>query len=256
MEDTSCIKKTKKEDFSANPLFLLLFSHLSFLSDEALNLFLRSIGQDFLELIDNSLERFLWRTFTLTGLFPIQLLRSVQQRPAPAVFPVVLVARIDEVLRHDVRRHFQTGDVAVELRAHPFAVEAASRPQLAGDEAAACPQRVKDCALDGICVSVGELAASVVAEVRPPIPTYEARLLVEELTVHAGHLGHNLPLPLPQRPIPASIGEVHIAAVLIHNLFCGITVDAAVEQRHEADFINKLHHFYDGAYTWKLHDEP
>ena len=95
------------------------------------------------------------------------------------------------------------------------------------------------------------LAAAIVAEVRPPFLTDEACLLVEELSVEAGHLGDYLPLPFPQRPVPTAIGENHITAVIIHYLLCAEARDTAVEQRQETDIVNKLHQFNDGAYTGK-----
>ena len=88
---------------------------------------------------------------------------------------------------------------------------------------------------------MGELAPSVVAEVRPPFFANEAGLLVEKLPVEARHLGHYLALPFPKRPVPPSIGEDYITTVLIDNLLCREATNSAVEQGQEANLVNQFH---------------
>ena len=76
-------------------------------------------------------------------------------------------------------------------------MESAGRTQLSGDEAASGLQRLQYGSLYGVASWTGHFRAAIVAEVLPPVPTDEACLLVEELTVHARHVIDDASFPLP-----------------------------------------------------------
>ena len=52
-------------------------------------------------MLENPLIRFLGGAIALASLPSIEIFGSIEQRPAPAIFMIVLVARIDEILGHD-----------------------------------------------------------------------------------------------------------------------------------------------------------
>lgn len=83
-------------------------------------------------------------------------------------------------------------------------------------------------------------SSPVIAKVMPPVQTNEPCLAGKELTIDAVATGYYLSLPFPQRPVPATIGKHHIAAIVTHDVLSRETTYATVEQRQET---NLLHHF-------------
>ena len=92
-------------------------------------MFIRGIRQDFFQMLENPLIRFLGRAVALARLSAIEVFGSVEQRPTPTIFMIVLVARIDEILGHDVSCHFQSGEITVKLASHSLACETAGSPK-------------------------------------------------------------------------------------------------------------------------------
>ena len=119
-------------------------------------------------MLENPLLRLFWSSVALANLPAIEIFGSVEQRPSPAIFVIVLVTRIDEILGHDVSHHFQSGEITVKLASHSLARKTAGCPKFSRDETAC---RLK-CAENGsfyrIFIRTGVFASSVVAEVRPP----------------------------------------------------------------------------------------
>ena len=76
-------------------------------------------------MLENPLIRFLGSAIALASLPAIEIFGSIEQRPTPAIFVIVLVTRIDEILGHDVSRHFQSGEITVKLASHSLAGETA-----------------------------------------------------------------------------------------------------------------------------------
>ena len=87
-------------------------------------------------MLENPLARFLGSSVALANLPAIEIFGSIEQRPSPAVFMIVLVTRIDEILGHDVSRHFQSGEITVKLASHSRARETAGGPKFSRDETA------------------------------------------------------------------------------------------------------------------------
>ena len=52
-------------------------------------------------MFENPLIRLFGSAVALASLPAIEIFGSIEQRPAPAIFMIVLVARIDEILGHD-----------------------------------------------------------------------------------------------------------------------------------------------------------
>ena len=104
---------------------------------------------------------------------------------------IVLVTRVDEILGHDISRHFQSGEITVKLASHSLTRETASCPKFSRDETAG---RLK-CAENGsfyrFFIRAKVFASSVVAEVRPPFLADESCFLVKELSVHTWHFLNN-----------------------------------------------------------------
>ena len=148
-------------------------------------------------MLENPLIRFLGRAVALARLPAIEVFGSVEQRPTPTIFMIVLVARIDEILGHDVSCHFQTGEITVKLASHSLARETAGCPKFSRDETASRLKRAENGSFYRFFIRARKLASSVVAEVRPPFLADESRFLVEELSVHTRHFLHNLALPFP-----------------------------------------------------------
>ena len=148
-------------------------------------------------MLENPLIRFLGSAIALANLPAIEIFGSIEQRPSPAIFVIVLVTRIDEILGHDVSRHFQSGEITVKLASHSLARKTAGCPKFSRDETASRLKRAENGSFYRIFIRVGVFASSVVAEVRPPFLADESSLLVEELSVHTRHFLHNLALPFP-----------------------------------------------------------
>lgn len=87
-------------------------------------------------MLENPLIRFLWSAIALASLPAIEVFGSIEQRPSPAIFVIVLVARVDEILGHDVSRHFQSGEITVKLASHSLARKTAGCPKFSRDETA------------------------------------------------------------------------------------------------------------------------
>ena len=148
-------------------------------------------------MLENPLLRLFWSSVALASLPAIEIFGSVEQRPSPAIFMIVLVARIDEILGHDVSCHFQSGEITVKLASHSLSRETAGCPKFSCDETACRLKRAENGSFYRFFIRARELASSVVAEVRPSFLADESRFLVEELSVHTRHFLHNLALPFP-----------------------------------------------------------
>ena len=163
-------------------------------------------------MLENLLIRFQGSAVALASLSAIEIFGSIEQRPTPAIFVIVLVARIDEILGHDVCRHFQSGEITVKLasqsldlrsssflqgrveasftllllRASVFR-ETAGCPKFSRDETACRLKRAENGSFYRFFIRTGVFASSVVAEVRPPFLADESCFLVKELSVHTRH---------------------------------------------------------------------
>jgi len=140
----------------------------------------------------------------------------------------MLVSGIYKVLSNDKAGHLQAGDIAVKLATHLGTVEATSRTQFTSNKAAVFTKRSKDDVVNGSFLRHRIFAATVVAEVGPPLATDEPGFLVEELAINAAAFRHDGTFPLPQRPVPTAIVEYHIAAIVSYHLFCRIALYATV----------------------------
>ena len=87
-------------------------------------------------MLENPLIRFLGSSVALASLLAIEIFGSIEQRPTPAILVIVLVTRVDEILGHDVSRHFQSGEITVKLTSHSLARETAGCPKFSRDETA------------------------------------------------------------------------------------------------------------------------
>ena len=148
-------------------------------------------------MLENPLIRFLGRAVALARLSAIEVFGSVEQRPTPTIFMIVLVARIDEILGHDVSCHFQSGEITVKLASHSLARETAGSSKFSCNETASRLKRAENGSFYRVIIRARVLASSIIAEVRPPFLADESCLLVEELPVHTRHFLHNLALPFP-----------------------------------------------------------
>ena len=148
-------------------------------------------------MLENPLLRLFWSSVALASLFAIEIFGSIEQRPTPAIFVIVLVTRIDEILGHDVSRHFQSGEITVKLASHSLARETAGCPKFSCDETTGRLKRAENGSFYRVIIWTGVCAASVVAEVRPPFLTDESSFLVEELSVHTRHFLNDCALPFP-----------------------------------------------------------
>ena len=148
-------------------------------------------------MLENPLIRFLWSAIALANLPAIEVFGSIEQRPSPAIFMIVLVTRIDEILGHDVSRHFQSGEITVKLASHSLARETAGCPKFSRDETAGRLKRAENGSFYRIIIRTRVLASSVVAEVRPPFLADESCFLVKKLSVHTRHFLNDFALPFP-----------------------------------------------------------
>ena len=80
-------------------------------------------------MLENPLIRLFGSSVALASLPAIEIFGSIEQRPTPTIFMIVFVARVDEILGHDVSRHFQSGEITVKLASHSLASEAAGSPK-------------------------------------------------------------------------------------------------------------------------------
>ena len=95
-------------------------------------------------MFENPLIRLFGNAIALANLPAIEIFGSIQQRPSPAIFVIVLVTRIDEILGHDVSRHFQSGEITVKLASHSLARETAGCPKFSRDETAGRLKRAEN----------------------------------------------------------------------------------------------------------------
>ena len=77
-------------------------------------------------MLENPLVRFQGSTVALASLPAIEIFGSVEQRPSPAIFMIVLVTRVDEILGHDIGCHFQSGEITVKLASHSLDLRSSS----------------------------------------------------------------------------------------------------------------------------------
>ena len=77
-------------------------------------------------MLENLLVRFQGSAVALASLPAIEIFGSIEQRPTPAIFVIVLVTRIDEILGHDVSRHFQSGEITVKLASYSLDLRSSS----------------------------------------------------------------------------------------------------------------------------------
>lgn len=94
------------------------------------------LRQHLVQVVEHFRERLLGSAWATACLAAVELLGRGEQRPSPAVFTVVPVARIHEILGHNAALHLQACDIGIEAAAHFRTREAACRTQLASDEAA------------------------------------------------------------------------------------------------------------------------
>ena len=87
-------------------------------------------------MLENPLARFLESAVALASLPAIEIFGSIEQRPSPAIFMIVFVARVDEILGYDVSCHFQSGEITVKLASHSLTRETAGCPKFSRDETA------------------------------------------------------------------------------------------------------------------------
>ena len=143
-------------------------------------------------MFENPLIRLFGNTVALANLPAIEIFGSIEQRPSPAIFMVMLVMRVDEILGYDVSCHFQSSEITVKLASHSLSGETASSPKFSRDETAGRLKRAENGSFYRVIIWARELASSVVTEVRPPFLADESCFLVEELSVHTWHFLHNL----------------------------------------------------------------
>ena len=87
-------------------------------------------------MLENPLIRFQGSSVALASLPAIEIFGSIEQRPTPAIFVIVLVTRVDEIFGHDVSRHFQSGEITVKLASHSLARETAGSSKFPCNETA------------------------------------------------------------------------------------------------------------------------
>ena len=126
---------------------------------------------------ENPLIRFLERMVALARLLAIEIFGSIEQRPSPAIFVIVLVTRVDEILGYDVSRHFQSGEITVKLASHSLSRETAGSPKFSCDKTACRLKRAENGSFYRFFIRTGVFASSVVAEVRPPFQADESCFL-------------------------------------------------------------------------------
>ena len=142
-------------------------------------------------------ERFLRSTVAQASLASQKDFRRGEQRPSPAIFPIVFVARIYKVLGDDVTPHLQTSNVRVETTAHLRTCESTFGTQLTGDEALMLTESLQYHVLDGALLGYGHATAAIIYQVGPPGTADEASLLCEELAIDTGTLRNDWAFPLP-----------------------------------------------------------
>ena len=148
-------------------------------------------------MLENPLIRFSGNVIALARLSAIEFFRSIEQRPSPTIFVIVLVTRIDEILDHDVSCHFQSGEITVKLASHSLARETAGCPKFSCDETAGRLKRTENGSFYRVIIWARIFASSIVTEVWPPFFADESCFLVEELSVPTRHFLHDLAFPFP-----------------------------------------------------------
>ena len=168
-------------------------------------------------MFENPLIRLFRNTVALASLPAIEIFGSIEQRPSPAIFMVMLVTRVDEILGYDVSCHFQSGEITVKLASHSLDLrsssflqgrveasftllllrasvfrETAGCPKFSRDETACRLKRAENGSFYRIIIWARKLAPSVVAEIRQPFLADESCFLVEELSVYTRHFLNNL----------------------------------------------------------------
>ena len=168
-------------------------------------------------MLENPLIRFQGSSVALASLPAIEIFGSIEQRPSPAIFMVMLVMRVDEILGYDVSCHFQSSEITVKLASHSFdlrsssflqgrveasftllllrasvASKTAGCPKLPCNETARRLKRTENGSFYRVIIWARVLASSVVAKVRPPFLADESCFLVKELSVHTRHFLNNL----------------------------------------------------------------
>ena len=83
------------------------------------------------------------------------------------------------------------------------------------------------------------LAAAVVVEVGPPLAADEAGLLVKELALDTVALCDDRTFPFPQGPVPTTIVEYYITAVVGDGLLGRKSSNATIQQRQEPYLLNE-----------------
>ena len=92
-------------------------------------------------MLENPLIRFLGSAVALASLPAIEIFGSIEQRPTPTIFMIVFVARVDEILGHDVSCHFQSGEITVKLASHSLDLRSSSFLQGRVKQASLCLAR-------------------------------------------------------------------------------------------------------------------
>lgn len=142
-------------------------------------------------MFENPLIRLFGSAIALASLPAIEIFGSIEQRPSPAIFMVMLVMRVDEILGHDIGCHFQSGEITVKLASHSLSGETAGCPKFSRGETAGRLKRAENGSFYRVIIWARELASSVVTEVRPPFLADESCFLVKELSVHTWHFLNN-----------------------------------------------------------------
>ena len=109
------------------------------------------------------------------------------------------VARIDEILCHDVAAHLQACKISVETATHLRTGKATGGPQLTRNQATVLFQSYQYNLLDTPLFRPRIKAAPVIAEIGPPFPADKTGLTLEELAVGTTAFLQDGTLPFPQR---------------------------------------------------------
>ena len=185
------------------------------------------------QLADYALARLVGRAVGAARLHTEERLGRREQGKAPAVTVSAAVVGVDEILGDNTALRLQACYAAVEAAAHAATGHAAGGAQLAAHHAPLGLEGVEDGALDAILGGQGRAAAAVVAHIGPPRAADEGGLAAEELAVGAAALAQDLALPLPEGPLPASVGPHGVAALLVYGLVGRPPRNADVEQRQK-----------------------
>ena len=164
------------------------------------------LGEDVPQPADDALARLFGRAVGAARLRTEERLGRREQGEAPAVAVSAAVAGVDEIFGDDAALRLKARYAAVEAAAHSATGHAAGGAQLAAHHAPLGLEGVEDGALDAVVFGQGRAAAAVVAHIGPPCAADKGGLAAEELAVGAAALAQDLALPLPEGPLPASVG--------------------------------------------------